>query len=55
MSAELEETRARVDEIKGECAVKAKQLKQLVVGISNALVDLGMLHIQGSPQCVKSA
>jgi membrane-bound lytic murein transglycosylase len=52
MSAELEETRARVDEIKGECAVKAKQL---VVGISNAPVDLGMLHIQGSPQCVKSA
>jgi hypothetical protein len=45
MSTELEETRARVDEIKGERAAEAKQLSQLIVGISNALVDLGLLPI----------
>jgi hypothetical protein len=55
MSTELEETRARVDEIKGERAAEAKQLSQLIVGISNALVDLGLLPIQDNPQLPKSA
>jgi hypothetical protein len=55
MSAELEETRACVDEIKGERAAKANQLSQLVVGISNALVDLGMLPVRDNPQLLKSA
>jgi hypothetical protein len=55
LSAELEETRTCVDEIKGERAAEAEQLSQLVVGISNALVDLGMLPIQDIPQLPKSA
>jgi hypothetical protein len=55
MLAELEETRAHVDEIKGEHAAEAEQLSQLVVGISNALVDLGMLPVQDNPQLLKSA
>jgi hypothetical protein len=52
---ELEETRVRVDGIKGERAVEAGRLSQLVMGISNALVDLGMLHVQDIPQLLKSA
>jgi hypothetical protein len=46
LSVELEEIRARVDEIKGECAAEAGQLSQLVVEISNALVNIGMLPVQ---------
>jgi hypothetical protein len=45
LSVELEETSACVDEIKGEHAVEAEQLSKQVVGISNALADLGMLPI----------
>jgi hypothetical protein len=45
LSVEIEETRASVDGIMGETASEAEQLSQLVVGISNALVDLGMLPI----------
>jgi hypothetical protein len=45
LSAELEETHAGVDGIKGERTTEAWQLSQPVMGISNALVDLGMLPI----------
>jgi hypothetical protein len=36
---------ARVDRINDELAAEAGQLSQQVIGISNALVDLGMLPI----------
>jgi hypothetical protein len=52
--AELEETRACVDEINSECAIEAERLSQLVVGISNAL-DLDMVPIQDIPQLPMSA
>jgi hypothetical protein len=54
LSAELEETHVHVDEINGEHAVEAERLSQLVVGISNTLVNLGMLPIQDIPQLPKS-
>jgi hypothetical protein len=53
-AAEPEETRMCVDGIKGERTAEAEQLSQLVVGISNALVDLGMLPVQDIPQLLKS-
>jgi hypothetical protein len=34
---------------------RLRRLSQLVVGITNALVDLGMLPIQDIPQLLKSA
>jgi hypothetical protein len=49
MSVELEETRSHVDEIKGEHTAEVEQLLQLVVGISNAVVDLGMLPARTIP------
>jgi hypothetical protein len=52
---ELEGIHARVDRIGGEHATEARQLSQLVVEISNALADLGMLPIQDIPQLPKSA
>jgi hypothetical protein len=52
--AELEETHVRVDEINDEHAIKARQLSQLVVQISNALLDQGMLPVQDIPQLSKS-
>jgi hypothetical protein len=55
LSVELEETRACVDGINGEHAAEAERLSQLVMGISNALVDLGMLPVQDIPQLPKSA
>jgi hypothetical protein len=55
LSAELEETPARVDGIKGEHSVEAEQLSQPVMGISNALVDLGRLPIWDIPQLLKLA
>jgi hypothetical protein len=55
LSAELEETHTHVDGIKSERAAKAEQQSQQVVGISNALVDLGMLLVQDIPQLSKSA
>jgi hypothetical protein len=42
-----------MDEIEGECAAEAGQLSQLVMGISNALANLGMLPVQGIPQLPK--
>jgi hypothetical protein len=38
-----------VDGINGECTTEAGRLSQQVMGISNALVDLGMLPIQDIP------
>jgi hypothetical protein len=55
LSMELEEIRVHVDGIASERAVEAEQLSQLVVGISNALVDLGVLPVLDIPQFLKSA
>jgi hypothetical protein len=49
LTTELEEIRACVDGIMGERATEAGQLSQLVMGISKALVDLGMLLIWDIP------
>jgi hypothetical protein len=55
LSAELEGIHARVDRIEVECAAEVGQLSWLVMEISNALADLGMLPIQVIPQLPKSA
>jgi hypothetical protein len=55
LAVELEGIHARVDKIRGEHATEARQLSQLVMEISNALADLGMLPIQDIPQLPKSA
>jgi hypothetical protein len=44
-SAELDKIHAHMDRINSERATEAERLLQLVVGISNALVDLGVLPI----------
>jgi hypothetical protein len=54
LSAELDKTRARVDRINGEHATEAERLSHLVMEISNALVNLGMLPVQDIPQLQKS-
>jgi hypothetical protein len=46
LSMELEGLRACVDGVEGEHATEAGQLSQLVMQISNTLVDLGMLPIR---------
>jgi hypothetical protein len=38
-----------VDGVEGECATEVRQLSQLVMEISNALVDLGMLPVRDIP------
>jgi hypothetical protein len=48
-SVELKEIPARVDGIEGERAAKAHQLLQLVMAISSALVDIGILPVQDIP------
>jgi hypothetical protein len=45
LSAELDGTHTRMDRINGERAAEARRLSQLVVGISDALVNLGMLPV----------
>jgi hypothetical protein len=45
LSVELEEIHVCVDGIAGERVAKADRLSQLAVGISNTLVNLGMLPI----------
>jgi hypothetical protein len=45
LSTELDMTRASVDMIDGERAAETERLSQLIVEISNALVDLGMLSV----------
>jgi hypothetical protein len=53
--AELEELRARVGEVEDERSVAASELSRLVMEISNALVDLGMLPMRDIPQLLKTA
>jgi hypothetical protein len=53
--AELEEIHARMDRIMGECTTEARRLSQLALGISNALVNLGMLPVWDIAQFLKSA
>jgi hypothetical protein len=45
LSTELDQARALEDGIIDECATKAMQLSQHIVGISNALADVGMLFV----------
>jgi hypothetical protein len=52
---ELEELHTRVARVEDECAAKAGKLSMLVVGIFNALDDLGMLPIWEMPQLPKMA
>jgi hypothetical protein len=52
LSLELDITHIRVDRISDENATKDRQLSQLVVGISDALFDLGMLS-SGQPPTPK--
>jgi hypothetical protein len=54
LSTQLYQTRVRVDRINGERATEVGRQLQLVIVISNALVDLGMLPIQDIPQLSKS-
>jgi hypothetical protein len=49
LSVELEEIPARVDGVEGEHTTEAEQLSQLLVEISNALVNMWMLPIQDIP------
>jgi hypothetical protein len=54
LSMELVEIRSCVDRIESERSAEARQLSQLVMEISNALVDLGKLPVQDIPQLLKS-
>jgi hypothetical protein len=49
LSTELEGLHMHVDGVEGECATEVRQLSQLVMEISNALVDLGMLPVRDIP------
>jgi hypothetical protein len=53
--AELEELHARVARVEDEHTVEVGYLSWLVMEISNALVIIGMLPIQGIPQPPKMA
>jgi hypothetical protein len=44
-----------MDRIMGECTTEARRLSQLALGISNALVNLGMLPVWDIAQFLKSA
>jgi hypothetical protein len=44
-----------VDEIRGGRATEVGRLSQLVMGISNALADIGMLPVQDIFQLLKLA
>jgi hypothetical protein len=55
LSVELGEIHEHVDKIEGEHTTEARQLSQLVIEISNALVDLKTLPIHNIPQHPKSA
>jgi hypothetical protein len=50
---ELEKLHAHVDRVEDEHVTEAEKLSTLVVGISNAPVDLGMLLIRDIPQLPK--
>jgi hypothetical protein len=49
LSSELDTTPVCVDKINDERMAEARQLSQLVVGISGILVDLGTMPIQDIP------
>jgi hypothetical protein len=53
LSVELEKLHAHVDRVEDEHVTEAEKLSTLVVGISNAPVDLGMLLIRDIPQLPK--
>jgi hypothetical protein len=55
LSAELEELHGCVAKIESKRAVEAVQLSQLVMNISDALVDLGGFPIRDIPAHPKSA
>jgi hypothetical protein len=55
LSAELDQAHALTDGITNERIAEAMRLSQCVVGISNALADLGMLPIRDIPQLLKLA
>jgi hypothetical protein len=55
LSLGLDTTRACMDRINDEHAAEARRLSQLVMGISDALVNLGMLPVQDISQLLKSA
>jgi hypothetical protein len=53
LSVELEELCSHVARVEDERDAEARKLLKLIVEISNALVDLGMLPIQDIPQLLK--
>jgi hypothetical protein len=55
LPAELEELHTCVVGVQEERAAEAGELAALVVEASNALVDLGTLHIWEVPQILKKA
>jgi hypothetical protein len=55
LPAELEELHMRVIGAKDKRTAEAGKLSMLVMGISNALIDLGMLPILGISQLSKMA
>jgi hypothetical protein len=55
LPTELEDVHARVARVEDECIVEARELSRLVMEISNALVDLGMLSIWDIPQLPRMA
>jgi hypothetical protein len=54
MLVKQEELCARVAGVDDEHAAGARKLLMLIVGISNALVDLGMLPIRDIPELLKT-
>jgi hypothetical protein len=55
LPTELEDIHVRVARVEDECIVEARELSPLVMEISNALVDLGMLSIWDIPQLPRMA
>jgi hypothetical protein len=55
LTAKLQELHVCVARVENERATNAEKLSTLVVGISNALVDLGMLPIRDMPQLLRMA
>jgi hypothetical protein len=54
LSMELKKLHTCMDRVEDECVTEAEKLSMLVVGISNALIDLKMLPIRDIPQILKS-
>jgi hypothetical protein len=55
LPVKMEELRACVASVEDDHAIEAGKLSMLVLGISHALVDLGMLPIWDIPQLPKIA